>query len=60
MSSPIGFLIPPRWKNYSQVSPQKNLENFTFSLVGQVVPAGVLRQGVVMVHGIQLYLICEL
>ena len=29
LSTPTGFLIPPRWKKYSQISPQKIDENFT-------------------------------
>ena len=39
-------LIPPRWEYYSQFSPWKIFENFSFSPVRQAVPTGVLRQGV--------------
>ena len=39
-------LMPSPWKHYSQVSPWKILENFTFSPVSQAVFIGVLRQGV--------------
>ena len=36
-------LMPPRWKNSSQVSPQKMFDNFTISLLSQAVPTGVLK-----------------
>ena len=37
--------MPPRWKNYSQVSPRKIFENFSFSPVIQAISTGTLRQG---------------
>lgn len=39
-------LMSLRWENYSQVSPWKVFEHFSFSSVSQAVSTGVLRQGV--------------
>ena len=39
-------LMPPQWKNYSQVWPWTAFESLPFFLVRQAVPTGVLRQGV--------------
>ena len=46
ISSRSVSLMPPRWRNSSQVLPRKIYENFTFSLMSQAVPAGAQRQGV--------------
>ena len=43
ISSRSVSLMPPRWRNSSQVSPRKI---YAFSQMSQAVPAGVQRQGV--------------
>ena len=49
LSFRIGFHAPPVI-NYSLVSLPQIFENFTFFLATEVVPTGVIRQGVMVVY----------